>query len=244
MQRTVLFVLGLLWLTAAAAFGQIAPKAQAVLDRYKQVTGTEKPLPDTVSMLMQIRIVSDTTVVSQIKLIKGSKAGCYRAEMNVTGKHQVLIVADGQTGWMIVDTLFAKEIPQEQVKLLASTGDMTAKMPIYDSSLRCVYVGQKAGDHVLKGELKHTLDNAGGFFKMFFSVETGLMTKIETHLAKRKEGAVIVMPSAYQKIGTMCMPTRMEVCQPGKPRSVIEITRIEFHIPTEPLMFAKPDGGQ
>lgn len=232
MKRLLLLALGLLF--SAVSMAQTDTRSQAIIDRYNQVTGLSNSAS---SALMEVQVAT-AGVSIQMKITKGAESGCFRIEMTVPGQGLVLLVTDGKSGWVATKGAPVQSMPKQVIDQMAAQGDMSGSVSVDLKNFSYTYVGQVKGNEVISGVANSDSKLPIKEVTMSFSPESGLLTSVETKDPKGQ--SVVISMSDYQKFGAVMMPTRLETTVPGAQNAVVTIKNVEFGIPTEAWMFAKP----
>ena len=234
--KRILLLAGLLLVGVTGVSAQTSAEAKAVIDRYNQAAGLSS---ETLagSALMDVHI-STAGASMPMKIIKGTQAGCYRIEMSVPGQGEVLMVTDGKNGWVAAKGQPVQALPKQVIGQMASQGDMTGTLSVDDKNFDYTFVGASGGNEIIEGKPKAGVSLPVKSLTMKFSTQNGLLTSVATTTDQGQ--TVQVNVSDYKKFGGALIPTRMETTVSDAQNAVVTIKNIEFGIPTEPWMFAKP----
>lgn len=237
MKRLLFLALGAFFLSVASV-AQTDAKAKAIIDRYNTLSGLDKNAANG-SALMEVQVAMAMQAIP-MKIIKGTETGCFRIEMTVPGQGELLMVTDGKNGWVALKGQPVQALPREAIEQMASQGDVSGTLSVDEKNIDYTYVGASKGIETIEGTPKAESLAAKNFksVQMAFSESSGLLTSVR--MVNAKDQTVEVTVSNYQKFGNVMMPTRMETTVPGAQNAVVTIKNVEFGIPTEAWMFAKP----
>lgn len=228
MKRTLFLTLALL-LLAGSGRAQTDQKSQALINRYSQTTGLNQTLQlGNLRIEMHIAAAGSNIPMS---LTKSATKGCFRFEMNIPGQGDVLMVTNGQQGWVATKNAPVMELPKETIDQMALQGDVSNSMGIDTTNFIYTYSGATEGIEWIEGQEK---GQQGKILSLGFSAKTGLLAWLRT------EGIEMEVKE-YKKFNNILLPTRLSTTLPGNQNAVIRIKNIEFGIPLEARIFEKPE---
>lgn len=228
-------------LAAIACMPAYGQDAATVLGRFYKLTGTDQTdlSKKNVKMDMKVKSMGMDMPVSIIVGVPDRM----RIEMTAMGQKMV-IVLNGDQGWMTVPGAGVQTLPQEQLAQMRKQNDVLSFMrwdnaykdfrlldPVTENGVTYdVVEGQPIAQGEMSGPITIRFNRATGLVDSFVVKVTmnGQPVEVETRLAD------------YKKAGTLLYPSKIDASMGGNPVSSSVIESLVLDYPVLDAMFAEP----
>lgn len=238
--KKILLLLAVICLGTATVFAQ---DAKTIVDRYNQVTGLDKLSAIAQTSLMMDVVTKVQGMTMPMKVI-ASLPGKFRVEMDMGGV-KMLMVTNGEKGWMSVPGQGTQPMPQEILEQLKAQTDVSRNYKWDADTYEFETAGEvKEGGKTLQAvrfTLKKPVENIKNLV-VYFDTVTGLADYMTMDVEEKGQAmSVRTNVGDYKTFGTVKIPSVYTVLNNGAEMMKMEIKALEYNYPTEAWMFAKPE---
>lgn len=238
-QWGAVFALGLAAVPASAQ----DDGAQAVIDRYEQVTGLDKLDPaEMTSVMMEVAVdVQGMSMPMKMVLKEPRKIN---VDMEMAGQKMKMVV-DGENGWISVPGQGVMPMPDEALKQLREQTNVSQNYRWNKKDYTYKTAGEvKEDGHTYSGVQMTPKQPQPQVSNMivYFDKATGLAAYVTMDIDQGGQ----VMPARmnfgdYKTFGKLKLPSRYKMLVGGTELMTMEIKALEYDYPTTDAMFAKPE---
>lgn len=239
--KRLFLLLAVLCVGAAATVS--AQDAKAIVARYNQVTGLDKITPAMETSVMMDVVTHVQGMTMPMKIVM-KQPGKFRIDMEAAGQ-KMLMVTDGNKGWMSVPGQGTQPMPKESLEQLQSQTNMSQNYKWDSEAYEFELAGEvKEGGKTLlavRFTPKKPLENIENMV-VYFDKATGLteyMTMVVTQNGQTMAARTDFRD--YKKFGDFKIPSVYKVSMGGSEMMQMEIKELQYNYPVSDAMFAKPE---
>lgn len=234
----------ILCLAAALWFGGAtvqAQDAQSVMNRYEERSGFNRVDPEKTVVMSRINVEAMGMQIP-CTIIKAPQ-GRVRIEMTANGQ-TILIIVNGQQGWMSVPGMGVQTIPQEQLSQMVDQYDVISGLR-WDSEnydLELLDPVQQGGiEYQVVRAVSKIEGDPTGEMTVYFDALTGMPAFVEAQADVNGQKTPVKMTfEGYKTSGGMKYPSMIKNLVGGNMASSVSIDTIGVDYPVNDAMFARP----
>lgn len=226
-----------LTLLTLISLGSYAQDGASIVAKYRAATKLEKALASSRSQMINTTIKAQGQEIPTVITLStpGSKM---RAEMTMMGQ-KIILVINGDKGWMVMPGMNKQVLPAEQVGKTFSQNDILESVNIDPAKMDLKFIGkEKVGEveyQVVEANEKAKPEEK---IKLYFDPATSLLAITKSKV----QGMDVTMYTLdYKNFGELLLPSVINVEAGGNTISTVTINDIDLEYPVAEWMFAEPE---
>lgn len=236
-----IFLLTAMLLLTAVSNGIMAQDATSIIDRYYKISGFNEVDAPGANLKMEMTISTQGMEMPCSIII--SPPNRMRMEMTMAGQ-KMLVVVNGDKGWMSVPGMGTQPIPADQIKQISQQNNPLQSMrwdaEEFDLTLLEPVTQEGVKYDVVKAKAKNANSPVTEQI-LYFNNATGLVSFSDATISVGGQSMQTKTEfKEYKTIGKFQHPSELEVSMNGNVVSTVKIKSIEFDYPVTDEMFTEP----